>query len=70
MSSVILTPKVSQPAEFLYRPYLLNQDEPEGEQKPDEKPTTEQKHMWKPEGYTPTRPSWYTLRGRIKRYLS
>lgn len=38
--------------------------------KPAEKPAEPTKTMWKPGGYTPSRASWHTVRGRIKSYLS
>lgn len=73
MSSATITSKKSLFDTFPAKYHHLSQDEPEEQKVPEtpveEKPT-EQKSMWKPGGYTPTRAGWHTTRGKIKSYFS
>lgn len=51
--------------------YLTSDGEPEPkDEKPVEKPAEGTKASWKPGGYTPTRDSYHSLRGRVERFLA
>ncbi len=51
--------------------YLTSDSEPEPkDEKPVEKPAEGTKATWKPGGYTPTRASRHSVRGRIQRFLA
>jgi hypothetical protein len=51
--------------------YLTSDGEPEPkDEKPIEKPAEGTKATWKPGGYTPSRASWHSVRGRFKRLFA
>lgn len=69
MSSVTPTSKKNLFSTYPATHKTANQDEPEEQEISVEEPA-DQKATWQPGGYTPTRASWHTLQGRVRRYLS